>query len=105
MSYDVNEYASVRAGYGFLPSRFKDGLDDKSLYSAGVGFSVGQGTSIELGATYMRWEEESSVYTYTQYDYSPLPDEAPLIDGTRSEDAFRTADLFQLMGTVRFAFN
>ena len=105
VSYEVNEYARVRAGYGFLPSRFKGGLDDKSLYSAGVGFSVGQGTSIELGALYMRWEEESSVYTYTQYDYSPLPDEAPLIEGTRSEDAFRTADLFQLMGTVRFAFN
>jgi len=105
VSYEVNEFARVRAGYGFLPSRFKGGLDDKSLYSAGVGFSVGQGTSIELGALYMRWEEESSVYTYTQYDYSPLPDEAPLIEGTRSEDAFRTADLFQLMGTVRFAFN
>jgi len=103
--YDVNEYAGVRAGYGFLPSRFKEGLDDKSLYSAGVGFSVGQETSVELGAIYMRWEEESSVYTYTQYDYSPLPDEAPFIDGTRSEDAFRTADLFQLMGTIRFAFN
>jgi len=105
VSYDVNEYASIRAGYGFLPSRFKNGLDDKNLYSAGLGFNLGQGTSIELGALYMRWEEESSVYTYTQYDYSPLPDEAPLVDATRSEDAFRTADLFQLMGTVRFSIN
>lgn len=105
ISYDVNQYASVRAGYGFLPSRFKDGLDDKSIYSAGLGFNLGQGTSIELGAMYMRWEEESSVYTYTQYDYSPLPDEPPLIDATLSEDAFRTADLFQLMGTVRFSIN
>jgi hypothetical protein len=105
VSYDVNQYASVRAGYGFFPSRFKNGLDDKNLYSAGVGFDVGQGTSIELGAIYMRWEEESSVYSYTQYDYSPLPDEAPLVDRTLSEDAFRTADLFQLMGTIRFAIN
>ena len=105
VSYDVNEFASVRAGYSYLPSRFKDGLDDKNLYSAGLGFDLGQGTSIELGALYMRWEEESSVYTYTQYDYSPLPDEAPLVDATRSEDAFRTVDLFQLMGTVRFSIN
>lgn len=105
ISYDVNQVASVRAGYGFMPSRFKNGLDDKSIYSAGLGFNLGQGTSIELGAMYMRWEEESSVYTYTQYDYSPLPDEPPLIDATRSEDAVRTADLFQLMGTVRFSIN
>jgi hypothetical protein len=53
----------------------------------------------------MRWEEESSVYTYTTYDYSPLPDDAPLIDRALSEDVFRTADLFQLMGTIRFAIN
>jgi len=105
VSYDVNQYASVRAGYGFLPSRFKNGRDDRNMYSAGIGFDVGSGTSIELGAIYMRWEEESSVYTYTTYDYSPLPDDAPLIDRALSEDVFRTADLFQLMGTIRFAIN
>lgn len=105
VSYEVNPYVNVRAGYGFLPSRFNNGIDDKSMYSAGAGFSLGQGTFIDIGALYMRWDEESAVYTYSQYDYSPLPDEAPFIEGTRSEDAFRTADLFQLMGTVRFSIN
>lgn len=105
ISYDVNQVASVRAGYGYLPSRFKNGIDDRSIYSAGVGFEIGDGTSIELGALYTRWEEESAVYDYTQYDYSPLPEEPPLIDGTLSEDALRKAGLFQLMGTLRFSFN
>lgn len=105
VSYDVNQFASIRAGYGYLPSRFKNGMDDKSVYSAGLGFDIGDGTSIELGALYTRWEEESAVYDYTQYDYSPLPDEPPLISATLSEDALRTAGLLQLMGTIRFSIN
>ena len=105
LSYDLNEFASIRGGYAYQPSRFQDGLDDRNIYSGGFSFDLGQGTSIELGGIYMRWEEESSVYTYTQYDYSPLPDEAPLISGTRSEDAFRTVDFFQLVGTLRFSIN
>ena len=105
ISYDLNEFTSIRGGYAYQPSRFQDGVDDRNIYSGGFGFDLGQGTSIELGGIYMRWEEESSVYTYTEYDYSPLPDESPLISGTRSEDALRAVDFFQLMGTIRFSIN
>lgn len=105
IAYDVNSLLQLRAGYGFLPSRFENGMDDRQIYSAGAGFALNRETFFEIGALYSRWEEESAVYNYTQYDYSTLPDEPPLISGTRTEDAFRTADLFQLMATLRFSIN
>ncbi|CAN5311101.1 hypothetical protein BH23BAC3_BH23BAC3_06770 [soil metagenome] len=96
---------TLRGGYGFLPSRFRNGIDDRHLYSAGMGFALTRNSSFEIGALYMRWEEESAVYTYSEYDYSPLPDAAPSVAANRSEDAFRTADLLQVMGTIRFNIN
>lgn len=105
VSYDVNPLVTVRAGYGFMPSRFKNGIDDRNLFSAGAGFALDENTFFEIGAIYTRWEEESTVYNYAEYDYSPLPEDAPFIDRTPSEDAFRTVDLFQLMGTLRFKIN
>lgn len=105
VAFEINPLVTVRAGYGYFPSRFKDGIDNRNLYSAGAGFALTQNTSFEVGALYLRWEEQSSVYNYTEYDYSPLPDATPLVGANRSEDAIRTADLFQLMGTMRIAFN
>lgn len=105
VSYDINPLVNIRAGYGFMPSRFENGIDDRTLYSAGAGFALTENTSFELGALYTKWEEESAVYTYSDYDYSPLPDEAPFVDRTLSEDAIRAVDIFQVMGTIRFKIN
>ncbi|REL33559.1 hypothetical protein DYD21_09095 [Rhodohalobacter sp. SW132] len=105
VSYRVNPLVNIRAGYAYQPSRFVDGIDDRSTFSAGAGFALNRDTFFEIGGLYTRWEEESAVYTYTEYDYSPLPDAAPNVAGLRSEDAFRTADLFQIMGTLRIKFN
>lgn len=105
IAYQVNPMVELRAGYGFLPTRFETGIDDRNIFSAGAGFALNRDTFFEIGALYTRWEEDSAVYNYTEYDYSPLPEEPPLIRGTRTEDAFRTADLFQLMGTLRFSIN
>jgi hypothetical protein len=104
-SLAVTPAFTIRGGYGFLPSRFRDGIDDRHIYSAGMGFALTRNSSFEIGALYMRWEEESAVYTYSEYDYSPLPDAPPAIRANRSEDAFRTADLLQVMGTIRFNIN
>ena len=105
VAIEFNPLFTLRGGYGYFPSRFKDGIDDRHLYSAGIGFALTQNTSFEIGGLYLRWEEQSAVYSYTEYDYSPLPDATPLVGATRSEDATRTADLFQVMGTMRIAFN
>jgi len=105
MAYRVNPDFTFRVGYGHQPSRFKNGMDDRDLYSAGASFALTQNTLFEIGALYTRWEEDSAVYTYTEYDYSPLPDEAPAIAGNRSEDTLRAVDLFQLMGSVKIKFN
>ncbi len=104
-SVEITPAFTLRGGYGLLPSRFRNGIDDRHLYSAGMGFALTGNSSFEIGALYMRWEEESAVYTYSEYDYSPLPDEPPSVVANRSEDAFRTADLLQVMGTIRFTIN
>ncbi|NBC26044.1 MAG: hypothetical protein GVY08_04230 [Bacteroidetes bacterium] len=105
LSYKVNPGFTVRAGYGRQPSRFKNGIDDRDLYSAGAGFAITPNTTFEVGALYIQWDEDSAVYTYTEYDYTPLPDAPPAVAGVRSEDASRSVDFLQLMGTIKFNFN
>jgi len=105
IEYAFNPFFSLRAGYGYMPSRFLDGVDDRQLFSAGAGFALTRDTFFEIGALYTRWEEDSAVYTFTEYDYSPLPDAAPNVGATRSVDALRTVDLLQVMGTLRIKIN
>ncbi|MFU8811754.1 MAG: OmpP1/FadL family transporter [Balneolaceae bacterium] len=102
VSYRVNPIATVRAGYQYTPSRFKNGLDDRNTLSLGAGFMVGQRTSIELGGTYSWWDENTAVFTFGEFDYSALPDNIPPFT-VDSVDAARTIDQFRLMTTIRFA--
>lgn len=97
----INPALTLRGGFAYMPSKFVDGADDKSQFSIGTGFAISQNTSFEVGAKYLTWDEESVVYTYGDLDYSTLPDSAPPVD-IQSEDANRTVDQFQVMGTIRF---
>lgn len=104
VALQLNPGFTIRGGFGLSPSKFKDGNDDRYHYSLGTGFAISRNASFEIGARYSTWEENSAVYTYGDLDYSTLPDAAPPVD-IRSEDAFRTVDQFQVMGTLRLRMN
>ncbi|MDZ7719933.1 MAG: outer membrane protein transport protein [Balneolaceae bacterium] len=99
-AYDVNPGLTLRGGYGFKPSRFDDGIDDKTAYSFGAGFTVGEGLRFEAAARYLTWDEESTVYEYGEYNYEPLPDNLPAVN-FRSETANRAVNQWQILGTIR----
>lgn len=100
-AFQMNPALTLRGGFAYIPSKFEDGTDDKTQFSIGAGFDITQNASFEVGAKYLTWDEESTVYTYGDLDYSTLPDNAPPVD-IQSEDAVRTVDQFQVMGTIRF---
>lgn len=101
MSYDISHNFSVMAGYSFMPSRFKNGDDDRQIFSGGLGFSISDNIRFEAAAQFTTWDETSSVYDYVEYDYSVLPDDAP--EGQfRSQEAIRSIDRLQLFGTLKF---
>jgi hypothetical protein len=101
IAYDFNEDFTIRGGYGFLPSRFENGTDNRSIYSLGLGFSLSRDIRLELATQYTTWEEQSAVYDYAQYDYTPLPDAPPAFE-FNSEDAIRSVDRFNVLATLRF---
>lgn len=101
ISYDFSKDFSLRAGAGYNPSRFLDGNDDRTTLSGGAGFAITENVRLEVAAVYTNWEETSTVYDFISYDYSPLPDDRP-VTRFRSAEANRSADKWQLMGTLRF---
>lgn len=100
-SYSFSKDFSLRAGVGYNPSRFVNGNADQTILSGGAGFTITENIRLELAAVYTNWEEDSSVYDYVNYDYSPLPDDRPTTR-FRSEEANRSVDKWQMMGTLRF---
>ncbi|MEX0647599.1 MAG: hypothetical protein WEA56_15135 [Balneolaceae bacterium] len=100
LAWEVGPDFTLRAGYGFLPSRFEGGTDDKSIYSLGMGFGLSNDIRFEVATQYTRWDEVSTVYEYGVYDYSPLDENPPTVS-FQSEDAARTVDRFQVLATIR----
>lgn len=103
VSYEFSKDLTLRAGYSFLPSKFLDGVDNRNVYAVGAGFSVTNNIRFEIAGQYTQWDETSAVYDYAQYNYSVLPDSSPEIT-FRSEEANRTVDRLNLLGTVRVKF-
>jgi hypothetical protein len=101
VQYQVNDGLTLRGGFSFLPSKFENGTDDRSILSFGSGIALSPGVQLEFAAQYKYWDEVSSVYDYADYDYTPLPNEAPTFT-TRSESASRSADRWQVLSTIRF---
>lgn len=95
----LSEELQIRAGYGYLPSKFLNGDDHRSLYSAGAGFSVTNNIRFQLAAQVEMWDEDSALYDYAQYDYSMLPEAPPGVD-FRSEEIRRSVERWNVMGTV-----
>lgn len=100
LAYELNPALTVRGGYSFKPSRFEDGIDDRTAYSFGAGLAVGNGIRFEMAARYLTFDEESTVYEYGDYNYEPLPDNLPAVT-FRSETANRAVDQWQVLGTIR----
>ena len=103
VSYEFSKDLTLRAGYSYLPSKFLDGVDDRSVYSAAAGFSVSNNIRLELAAQYAQWDETSAVYDYAQYNYSKLPENPPGVT-FRSEEANRSVDRLNILGTVQVKF-
>ncbi|MCC5913804.1 MAG: outer membrane protein transport protein [Balneolaceae bacterium] len=101
LAYAVNPDFEIRGGYSFLPSRFIDGTDDRTIISGGVSFALSRDIRLELAGQYAYWDETSSVYDYAAYDYSPLPDSPPNFE-FRSQEATRTVDRWNVLATLRF---
>lgn len=100
-AFELNPVLTLRGGLAYMPSKFVNGIDDRTQLSVGAGFAVSQNATFQIGAKYLTWEEESAVYTYGDLDYSTLPENAPPVN-IQSEDAVRNVDQFQVMGTIRF---
>lgn len=103
ISYDLSPDFSLRAGYSYLPGRFLNGNDDRSVYALGAGFSLSRNLRLEFAAQYTEWNEISAVYEYARYNYSSLPDNLPAMSFS-SEDANRSAERIQILGTIKFSF-
>lgn len=101
VQYQINEGLTLRGGYSFLPSKFENGTDDRSIFSFGTGIAISPGVQFEFAGQYKAWDEVSSVYDYSEYDYSALPDEPPAYN-FQSENASRNIDRWQVLATVRF---
>lgn len=96
---------ALRAGYGVRPSRFANGGVTRKELSFGVGFDVMPGGRLELAAQTTRWsEEERVVYEYGEYDYSVLPDAAPVAT-IRQERALLDGNLWQFMATFQISMS
>ena len=100
VSYDLSKDLTLRGGYSYLPSKLLDGNDHRSVFAAGAGFSVTDNIRFEVAAQFTNWDETSAVYDYAEYDYSRLPDNPPGVS-FRSEEADRTVNRVNLLGTVR----
>ncbi len=101
VQYQLNEGVSLRGGLSFLPSKFENGTDDRSILSFGTGIQLSPGVQLEFAAQYKYWDEVSSVYDYADYDYTVLPEEPPTFT-VRSENASRSVDRWQVLSTIRF---
>jgi hypothetical protein len=102
-SYDLSPDLTFRAGYSYLPGRLLNSDDNRSIYAIGAGFSLSRNMRLELAAQYTEWEEQSAVYEFAGYNYSPLPDNVPTIS-FRSEDATRSVERWQVLGTLKINF-
>ena len=104
LAYKFNPLFTLRAGYGYAPSMFKDGNDSRDIFSVGAGFALTRDAVFEIGARYTTWKEDSALYTYGDLDYNALPESAPPFS-INSEDITRNAGLLQVMATIRFRMN
>lgn len=101
LSYAFSPDFEIRGGYSFLPSRFIDGTDDRTIISGGLSFAVSRDIRLELAGQYAYWDETSTVYDYAVYDYSTLPDSPPSFE-FQSQEATRTVDRWNILATLRF---
>ena len=98
--YQFSDELTLRAGFGYRPSRFLNGSDHRSSFLAGAGFAVTNNVRLEFAAQYETWEENSALYDYAVYNYSALPDSPPGVS-FRSEEINRSVGRMNILGTVK----
>jgi hypothetical protein len=103
ISYDISPELTVRGGYSHIPSRYRDGDDNKNIFGFGAGISVSNNVRFEFAGQYTIWDEVSAVYDYARYDYSPLPDNLPNFS-FQSEVADRSVERWNILGTLKVKF-
>jgi len=92
-SYRIHPLFTLRGGYGYQPSRFKEGRDDRNIFSGGFGAKLTERIDFDFGAQLIRFDETSAVFDFQDQNLN-----------INSETARRDADQIQILSTLRIKF-
>jgi len=81
---------TLRGGYGYQPSRFKNDRDNREMFSAGIGIGISKEVHLDIGAQLTRFDETSTVFDFQDPE-----------GNIRSEIADRDVEQIQVIGTLR----
>jgi len=93
VAFAFHEVFTLRGGYGYQPSRFKDGRDKREMFSGGFGIGFSDNAEFDVGAQLTTFDETSTVFDFQDAD-----------ENIRSETANRDVDRIQVIGTLRIKF-
>ncbi|MEX0929908.1 MAG: outer membrane protein transport protein [Balneolales bacterium] len=66
ISYEIGEIVRLRGGYALYPSARNDfSKADRKYYSAGIGFGLADGLTLDFSLQMGQWEDENILYTFT----------------------------------------
>lgn len=96
VAWEMNEEIVFRAGYALFPSVYLGGSDWRRVITLGTSIALSERIRLDFGARYMMAEDESSLYTRAEYNYSNLTNGIPA-SVTRNESA--SSSLTQVLFT------
>lgn len=103
VAWEMSEDIAFRAGYAIFPSVYLGGTDWKRVITLGGSIALSERIRFDLGARYMVVEDESSLYSRTDYSYSNLINGVPTAE-TRNEGASSRLSQVLLTSNVQIRF-
>ena len=103
IAWEMNEEIELRAGYAVFPSVYLGGTDWKKVISLGTSIQMSERIRLDFGARYLITEDQSSVYTRTDYNYSNLNNGVPS-SSIRNESASNTLTQVLFTSNLHFRF-
>ena len=101
LMYQNEDNLSFHGGYGYKESALKRGEDPKQTVTIGASLPVGGPWYLDLGLHMTFFNQQSILYNYGDYDYTPLPATTPDIT-IRSQEIDRETSLYQFRTAIRF---
>lgn len=77
IAWEMNEEIVLRAGYAVFPSVYLGGADWKKVISLGTSIRMSERIRLDFGARYLMTQDQSTIYTRTEYNYSNLTNGVP----------------------------